>query len=43
MTDQPDPVTDPVLDGIDEGRRLIRLGGDNGLSLATGWRSGFTA
>ncbi len=34
MTDQPDPVTDPMLDGIDEGRRLIRLGGDNGLSLA---------
>ena len=34
MTDQPDSVTDPVLDGIDEGRRLIRLGGDNGLSLA---------
>jgi uncharacterized heparinase superfamily protein len=29
-----DPVTDPAPDGIDEGRRLIRLGGDKGLSLA---------
>ena len=34
MTDQSDLVTDPVADGIDEGRRLIRLGGDKGLSLA---------
>ena len=31
---QRDPATDPALDGIDEGRRLIRLGGDKGLSLA---------
>jgi hypothetical protein len=29
-----DVVTDPAPDGIDEGRRLIRLGGDKGLSLA---------
>jgi hypothetical protein len=29
-----DLLTDPAPDGIDEGRRLIRLGGDKGLSLA---------
>ena len=34
MNEAPDLVTDPAPDGIDEGRRLIRLGGDKGLSLA---------
>ncbi|TCQ11289.1 heparinase II/III family protein [Sphingomonas sp. PP-CC-3A-396] len=34
MNEAPDHVTDPAPDGIDEGRRLIRLGGDKGLSLA---------
>jgi uncharacterized heparinase superfamily protein len=28
------PLVDPHADGIDEGKRLIRIGGDKGLSLA---------
>jgi hypothetical protein len=29
-----DDFPDPAADGIEEGKRLIRMGGDRGLSLA---------